>query len=68
MADAPDLDKLKADLKKLQNDIAALSKQAAAAQAAVKTAEAELAEIAKTQTSMTRPAQRCRTNWTTTRR
>jgi multidrug resistance efflux pump len=48
MADAPDLDKLKADLKKLQNDIAALSKQAAAAQAAVKTAEAELAEIAKT--------------------
>jgi len=48
MADAPDLDKLKADLKKLQDDIAALSKQAAAAQAAVRTAEAELAEIAKT--------------------
>ncbi len=48
MADAPDLDKLKADLKKLQNDIAALSKQAAAAQAAVETAEVELAEIAET--------------------
>ena len=48
MADAPDLDKLKADLKKLQDDIAALSKQAAAAQAAVEIAEVELAEIAET--------------------
>ena len=47
MADAPDLDKLKADLKKLQGDIAALNKQAADAQAAVKAAEAQLAEIAK---------------------
>jgi chromosome segregation ATPase len=47
MADAPDVDKLKADLKKLQADIAKLSKQAADAQAAVKAAEAQLAEIAK---------------------
>jgi hypothetical protein len=48
MADAPDLDKLKADFKKLQDDIVVLNKKAAAAQAAIKTAEAELAEIAKT--------------------
>lgn len=47
MSDAPDLDKLKADFKKMQDDIAILNKQAAAAQAAIRTAEAQRAEIAK---------------------
>jgi len=47
MADAPDLDKLKADFKKLQDDIAALNKKAAIAESAIKTAEAQLAEVAK---------------------
>jgi chromosome segregation ATPase len=47
MADPPDLDKLKADFKKLQDDIATLSKQAAVAQAAIKIAEAQRAEVAK---------------------
>ena len=47
MPDAPDLNKLKADYKKVQNEIALLNAKAAGAQAAIKAAEAQLAEIAK---------------------
>jgi DNA repair exonuclease SbcCD ATPase subunit len=42
-----DLEKLKADYKKLQDDIAGLQGKAAATQASIKTAEAQLAEIVK---------------------
>src|SRR5947209_8394367 len=47
MADAPDLDKLRADYKKLQDDIAALQGQANTAQATLKAAETQVGEISK---------------------
>jgi DNA repair exonuclease SbcCD ATPase subunit len=47
MPDANDLDKLKADLKKTQDDIAGLNQKASGIQADIKTLEAKLAEIEK---------------------
>jgi chromosome segregation ATPase len=47
MPDTPDLDALLADYQKLQSDIATLQGKAAATQAQIKTAEAQVAEIAK---------------------
>lgn len=47
MADAPDLDKLKADYKTLQDNIAALQAQAVTAQVTLKAAEAQVGEISK---------------------
>ena len=47
MPDTPDLDALKSQYQKLQNDITTLQGKASATQAQIKTAEAQLAEIAK---------------------
>lgn len=47
MPDEKDLEKLRANYKKLQDDIAALQEKAATTQIALKTTEARLAEVAK---------------------
>jgi DNA repair exonuclease SbcCD ATPase subunit len=47
MADAPDLDKLRTDLKKTQDDVTALTAKAAAMQSAIRAGEARAAEIAQ---------------------